>query len=108
MVWIEIEEEQENYFPSEETLIRAISIQDDNEIEQSGQHDHELDEDSDADDARSHGPATSMEKRRAQNSIMKAFATNISAVLTQQEVEDAAAKSAKEEQLSIRDILANQ
>ena len=108
MVWIEIGEEQENYFPSEETLIRAISIQDDNEIEQSGQHDHELDEDSDADDARSHGPATSIEKRRAQNRIKKAVATNISAVLTQQEVEDAAAKSAKEEQLSIRDILANQ
>ncbi|EUC50760.1 hypothetical protein COCMIDRAFT_80904 [Bipolaris oryzae ATCC 44560] len=108
MVWIEIEEEQEDYFLSEESLIRTISIQDDNEIEQSGQHDDELDEESDADDARSHGPATSVEKRRAQNSIMKAFATNISAVLTQREVEDAAAKSAKEEQLSIRDILANQ
>lgn len=109
MVWIEIEEEQEDYLLSEENLIRTISIQDD-EIEQSTQRDGELDEDSDveADNARSHGPATSIEKRRAQNSIMKAFATNISAVLTQREVEDAAAKSAKEEQLSIRDILANQ
>jgi endoribonuclease Dicer len=112
MAWIEIEEEQEGYFLSKERPIYPTSDSNEHDklVEQPEQQDHELDEESDldADISRGHGPTTSIEKRRAQNSIMKDFAANISARLTQEEVEDAAAKSAKEEQLSIRDILAKQ
>jgi endoribonuclease Dicer len=39
---------------------------------------------------------------------MRAFAANVSAHLTQNEVDEAVSKSANEEQLSIRDILASQ
>jgi endoribonuclease Dicer len=67
------------------------------------------DEDSDADsDVPAHEPKTASEKRRRQNQILEAFAANISAHVTQQEVKEAASKSANEEQLSIREILAKQ
>lgn len=66
------------------------------------------DSDTDADIPRAHGPKTTSERRRAQNDILKAFAANITAHVTQQEVEEATSKSANEEQLSIRDILAKQ
>lgn len=111
MAWVEAEEEQEDYyFSCDEKPNGSMSNGDGMEIEPIEQQERGTDEDSDedADIDRGHGPATSIEKRRAQNSIMKAFAANISASLTQREVEDAAAKSAKEEQLSIRDILAKQ
>jgi hypothetical protein len=66
-------------------------------------------EDSESDvDAEAHGPKTTSEKRRAQNEIMRAFAANISANITQEEVNEAISKGAHEEQLSIRDILASQ
>ncbi|XPS99549.1 Dicer-like protein 1 [Ascochyta lentis] len=68
----------------------------------------ENDSDIDADIPRAHGPKTTSERRRAQNDIMKAFAANITSHVTQQEVDEAASKSANEEQLSIRDILAKQ
>jgi endoribonuclease Dicer len=70
---------------------------------------HNEDEDSDADsDVSAHEPKTTSEKRRKQNQILEAFAANISAHVTQEEVKEAASKGINEEQLSIREILAKQ
>ncbi|KAL5113961.1 Dicer-like protein 1 [Pleosporales sp. CAS-2024a] len=66
------------------------------------------DSDIDADITRAHGPKTTSEKRRAQNEVMRAFAADLSASITQEEVEQAATKGANEGHLSIRDILAGQ
>lgn len=66
------------------------------------------DSDIDNDIPRTHGAKTTSEKRRAQNNILRAFVDNINAHVTQQEVDEAASKSANEEELSIRDILAKQ
>ncbi|RAR10442.1 endoribonuclease dcr-1 [Stemphylium lycopersici] len=108
MTWVVTEEEQDDYISDE--FNGSLSGNEDEKPQNSKQYSHQEDEDSDidADVSRAHGPKTSTEKRRAQNDIMRAFAANISASLTQREVVDAIAKSAKEEQLSIRDILAKQ
>lgn len=66
------------------------------------------DSDDDAPEIRAHEPSTISEKRRAQNEIMREFAANISAQITQKEVDEAAVKGANEGQLSIRDILTKQ
>ncbi|KAH7398246.1 endoribonuclease dcr-1 [Pyrenochaeta sp. MPI-SDFR-AT-0127] len=70
--------------------------------------DSDDDEEVDADIPRAHGPSTTSEKRRAQNELMRAFAANISAHLTQKEVDEATSKGANEGHLSIADILAQQ
>ena len=67
------------------------------------------DDDSDADsDVPAHEAKTTLEKRHRQNQILKAFAANISANATQEEITEATSKSVHEEQLSIREILAKQ
>ncbi|EOA87001.1 uncharacterized protein SETTUDRAFT_31304 [Exserohilum turcica Et28A] len=104
MAWGAIDEEQDDYFSCDDSPITSLSDGSDDNVEEN----EDSDADADADIVAGHGPKTSTEKRRAQNSIMRAFAANISARLTQNEVNDAFAKSAKEEQLSIRDILAQQ
>jgi endoribonuclease Dicer len=76
-----------------------VQQQDDNEGD---------DSDDDHDMARTHGPKTTSQRRKAQNDILAAFAANITSHVTQREIDEAAAKGAKEEQLSIRDILAKQ
>ena len=106
MAWTEAVEEQDDYFSCD-----GMSSSDDED--QSGRDVKEpapIDDESDidADVPRAHGPKTTSEKRRAQNEIMRAYAANISALVTQKEVEEAASKSANEEQLSIKDILARQ
>jgi endoribonuclease Dicer len=64
---------------------------------------------SDADsDVPAHEAKTTSEKRRRQNQILKAFAANISAHVTQEEITEAATRNIREEQLSIREILARQ
>jgi endoribonuclease Dicer len=103
-----IHQEQDDYFSFDESSTYANSDIGDNTIQDERQQDSDSDVDADADIARAHGPKTTSERRRAQNDILKAFAANISAHLTQKEVDDAAAKTANEEQLSIRDILARQ
>ena len=102
------EEDQDAYFSDASN--GSLSDNEDEKPQNPTQdyHQEDADSDIDADLSRAHGPKTSAEKRRAQNDIMRAFAANISASLTQREVDDAVAKSAKEEQLSIRDILAKQ
>lgn len=112
MAWASAEEEQESDYVS----CDGISISDDEkqivqqleevELQDGGSEDG--DSDIDADAPRAHGPKTTSEKRRAQNNVLKAFAANISAYVTQQEVEETATKSTNEEQLSIQDILAKQ
>ena len=115
MGWANINEEDDlNYYSCDDM---SVSTTDDNKRHQPNLDVHEAqkqsvgDEDiSDVedDDARAHGPKTTSERRRAQNDILKAFAANISAHVTQQEVNEAASKGVDEEQLSIRDILAKQ
>lgn len=65
------------------------------------------DSDIDADLAHAHGPSTSSEKRKFQNEIFKAFATDKAEETTDKEVKEAI-EGSKNEILSIRDILAQQ
>ncbi|KAF1839360.1 endoribonuclease dcr-1 [Decorospora gaudefroyi] len=108
MTWAQVDEEEHNCLSCEEMSTSAKSDNEEGNEEDAEQQDDDSDSDVDADIARAHGPNTTTEKRRAQNDIMRAFAANISANLTQKEVDEAAAKTATEEQLSIRDILAKQ
>jgi len=109
MVWIQSDEVQEDFFCScDEESTFEISDNESQNVKDAALQADDEDSEVDVDIARAHGPKTTTERRRAQNDIMRAFAANISASLTQKEVDDAAAKSANEEQLSIRDILAKQ
>ncbi|KAF3043096.1 Dicer-like protein 1 [Didymella keratinophila] len=116
MGWANVEEEQE----LEHYCADDISVSDGDEKQaqpakveepQMQQHDDD-DEGDDSNDGyditRTHGPKTSSQRRRAQNDILAAFAANITSHVTQREFDEAAAKGANEEQLSIRDILAKQ
>jgi endoribonuclease Dicer len=107
MAWATEVEEQEDYFSYDDS-VSGDEATDENQHVDGRIQDEDADSDIDADIARAHGPKTSSEKRRAQNEVMRAFAANISAHVTQKEVDEAVAKSTKEEQLSIRDILASQ
>jgi endoribonuclease Dicer len=105
MEWAQVDEEQLDYYSCDDASTsedEAVSTAETNEKVEDD------DSDVDADVARAHGPKTTSEKRRAQNEIMRSFVANISATVTQKEVDEAAAKSANEEQLSIRDILKGQ
>jgi endoribonuclease Dicer len=109
MAWATAVEEEEDYFSDDRNSESG------DEATEKAQHvdghtQHEdADSDVDADIARPpHGAKSTSEKRRAQNEVMKAFAANISAHITQKEVDEAVSKSANEEQFSIRDILASQ
>lgn len=112
MGWANVEEEQELDYYSADDM--SISDSDDRQVQPTKVEDTQLqrqddDEGDDSDESPpTHGPKTTSERRRAQNDILAAFAANITSLVTQREVEEAAAKSAKEEQLSIRDILAKQ
>lgn len=107
MTFATVFEQEEEYF----TCGDLSSSEDEGDI---GNTTTDLDqvaaEDSDVDDdiRHAHGAKTTSEKRRTQNAVMRAFAADLNAQITQQEINEVAAKSAKEEQLSIRDILANQ
>ncbi|KAF2626787.1 dicer-like protein-like protein 1 [Macroventuria anomochaeta] len=112
MGWANVDEEQElDYYSCDDMSIldndnkyvQQLDIRDPQLREGDGD---DSDDSDDADNSRTHGPMTIPEKRRAQNDIFGAFAANISAHVTQREVDDAASRSATEEQLSIRDILA--
>jgi endoribonuclease Dicer len=107
MAWAGEVDEQDDYFSADESSASeheyrdAIDTAEPNEVD-------DPDSDVDADISRAHGPKTTSEKRRAQNELMRAFAANISASITQDEVDQATSKGANEGQLSIRDILASQ
>jgi endoribonuclease Dicer len=105
MAWAEITEVEDDYISDS-----SESGDESKDIEKPVEFRADDDDDSDIDDEipRSHGAKTTSEKRRAQNEVMRAFAANISSHVTQTEVDEAAAKCGKEEQLSIRDILAGQ
>ena len=109
MAWAQVDEEQDDFFSCSD--MSEVSRSDNEVMHRSGDTDEQVeadDSDIDAEVAQAHGPQTTSEKRRAQNELMRAFAANISAHVTQKEIQEVASKSAKEEQLSIRDILANQ
>jgi endoribonuclease Dicer len=107
MAWADVTEEQDDYFSADEMFLSDNELQSTQNVKDlTAEHDE--DSDVDADIPRSHGAKTTSEKRRAQNEVMRAFAANISAHVTQKEVDEAASKSSNEEQLSIRDILAGQ
>lgn len=107
MAWAAEVEKQDDYFSCDDMSTSgdegnsARDVEEQNLVE-------DPESDIDADIAHAHGPKTTSERRRAQNEVMRAFAANISAHVTQKEVEEAASKGANEEQLSIRDILAGQ
>jgi endoribonuclease Dicer len=107
MAWVDVTEEQDDYFSADEIFISDDELQSIQNVKDLTPE-HDEDSDVDADIPRSHGAKTTSEKRRAQNEVMRAFAANISAHVTQKEVDEAASKSSNEEQLSIRDILAGQ
>jgi endoribonuclease Dicer len=100
-------EEQDDYFSADESSASENEFHDVADAADSDQVD-DPESDVDADISRAHGPKTTSEKRRAQNELMRAFAANISASITQEEVDQANSKGANEGQLSIRDILASQ
>ena len=115
MGWANVDEEQElEYYSCDDMSISDIDDRHAHSIDTRGLqlqvHGGIDGNDSaiDADIPRAHGPKTTSERRRAQNAILKAFAANINAHVTQREIEEAASKSANEERLSIRDILAKQ
>lgn len=107
MTWI-VYEKHEHYRSFDKSSSPSDSDIEDDAIKDASQQGSDEDPDADADTARTHRPKTTSERRRAQNDVLKAFAANISSHSTQKEVDDAAAKTANEEQLSIRDILAKQ
>lgn len=113
MGWANVDEEQElDYYSCNDTPM--VSNGDMEHIEKPGLEDIRSEEGDDGDsdiDAgipRQHGPKTKLERRRTQNDILKSFMANISSHITQREIDEAASKSANEELLSIRDILARQ
>jgi endoribonuclease Dicer len=108
MAWATEVEEQEDYFSDNDMSVSGDEAHNGNQDATGRVEVDDADSDIDADIARTHGPRTTSEKRRTQNEVMRAFAANISAHITQKEVEEAASKSANEEQISIRDILASQ
>jgi endoribonuclease Dicer len=107
MAWVDVTEEQDDYFSADGIFISDDELQSIQNVKDLTPE-HDEDSDVDADIPRSHGAKTTSEKRRAQNEVMRAFAANISAHVTQKEVDEAASKSSNEEQLSIRNILAGQ
>lgn len=105
MAWAREVDEQDDYFSCDDT----VTVSDEGETFQDAKElvlVEDLDSDIDADHA--HAPKTISEKRRAQNEVMRAFAANISAHLTQKEIDEAISKGTNDEQRSIRDILASQ
>jgi endoribonuclease Dicer len=107
MAWATAVEEEEDYFSSDDMSDSGDEATAGEDNTSGHTQDDDADSDIDADIARAHGPKSTSEKRRAQNELMRAFAANISAHVTQKEVDEAVSKSANEEQLSIRDILAS-
>jgi endoribonuclease Dicer len=108
MGWAVAADEQDDYFSSSDKSSSGDEYKGMKEAAEPEFVDEDPDSDIDADISRAHGAKSTSEKRRAQNEVMKAFAANISAHVTQKEVDEAASKTANEEQLSIKDILANQ
>ncbi|KAH6614300.1 hypothetical protein C7974DRAFT_368601 [Boeremia exigua] len=112
MGWANVDEEEEAEYLSCDDM--SISDGHSNHGQQLGDETSQLqdpneDDGDDSDkDSEGHGPKTTSEKRRAQNAILRAFANNINVHVTQREVDEAVSKTANEEQLSIRDILAKQ
>ncbi|CBX93957.1 similar to dicer-like protein 1 [Plenodomus lingam JN3] len=108
MVWAQVDEEQDDYFECEETSVTSTSGDEAEAVPKNDFQSEEEDSDLEDNTGRAHGPRTTTERRRAQNEVLKAYAANISAYITQQEVQAVSSKNAKEEQLSIREILAKQ
>ena len=115
MGWANVEEEQEldcysaddmSISDGDEKQAQLVKVEDPQVQQQD--NDEGDDSDDDHDITRTNGPKTTSQRRRAQNDILAAFAANITSQVTQREVDEAAAKGANEEQLSIRDILAKQ
>jgi endoribonuclease Dicer len=75
--------------------------------EEPQQDEYDTDSDIDCDVEHSHGPGTSTEKRRRQNEIFRAYAALKTEEITEKEVKEAI-KGAKDDVLSIKDILAKQ
>ncbi|KAH9882094.1 Dicer-like protein 1 [Plenodomus biglobosus] len=108
MAWIEVDEEQDDFYECEDMSATSASGDEAEIPPKTNTQDEDEESDVDADIARAHGPKSTLERRRAQNEILKAYAANISSRITQQEVQEVSLKSTKEEQLSIREILAKQ
>jgi endoribonuclease Dicer len=115
MGWANVEEEQElDYYSADDMSVsggdekQTHLVKAEHPQMQEQDDDEGDDSDDDHDTTRTHGSKTTSQRRRAQNDILAAFAANITTHVTQREVDEAAAKGANEEQLSIQDILAKQ
>ncbi|KAI8942644.1 Dicer-like protein 1 [Plenodomus lindquistii] len=106
MAWAEVDEEQDDFY--EEISVTSASEDEAETAPKDESRDVDDESDIDADGPRTHSARTISEKQRAQNAVMEAFAANLSAYITQQEVQEVSSKAAKEEELSIREILAKQ
>jgi endoribonuclease Dicer len=88
MAWAGDVEEQDDYFSCDDMPTSGDEGQDSPSVVEADEV-GDSDSDIDADISRTHGPKTTSERRRAQNEVMRAFAANISASITQGEVEQA-------------------
>lgn len=110
MASICVDDDHDEFFSCDEIAGSSVSedhgkcVQDNEQLYGDGDEDSDMD----VDISRTNGPRTNLEKRRAQNELMRGFAANISSILTQREADQVISKSANEEQLSVRDILAKQ
>lgn len=104
---------QERHFDTEDEIIQMLkdeeeyyggysSDEDDTQPSERGPEDNEPDE-----LTQLHGPSTSSEKRRAQQEIFMSFAAKKAEEITKEEINDSL-KTANDETLSIRNILAKQ
>lgn len=105
MAWSEVVEKEDVYVSCD---AMSITEQEHDEV-MPGETEDAPRDDPDTDDELPlpHEPKTTTEKRRAQNDIMKAFAADISVKSSRQDIENAVKKSAKQEHMSVRDIMAN-
>ncbi|KAF2026396.1 dicer-like protein 1 [Setomelanomma holmii] len=108
MAWAEEVDEQDDYFSCDDASDSGDEYKSVEEADEPHPIEYDPDSDTDADIPRAHAPKSTSEKRRAQIEVMRAFAANISAHVTQKEVDEAVSKAANEGQLSIKDILASQ
>lgn len=108
MVWADIEEEQDDYVSSDEYSIASDSGGDVTYTQTSELQAEDGDSAVHNEFETAHASKKTTEKRKAQDEILRAFAANVTDQLTQKDIQEATSRTAKEEQLSVRDILAKQ
>lgn len=108
-VWARVDEQDDDIYSSCDTASKhSASVYEDLQDSQETEDQEDDGSDVDPEAGYARGPHTGSEKQRVQFEVMKAYAANLSAIITKKEIEDAVMKMKKEGQFSIRDILAHQ